>query len=121
MDLIEQEFRVSFRYPVHFTRSVFSPQNPVFRTVVEHRTSGRLADLVAVVDAGVAKAHPGLLAAIEAYAQHHQDVMRLTAPILVVPGGEASERSAPPRAILQRINDGGQCRIPTSWALVAPC
>jgi len=111
MDLIEQEFRVSFRYPVHFTRGVFAPDNPVFRSVLAPRKSDRRADLIVVVDAGVANAHPGIVSMIEAYADRHQDALRLTAPVLVVPGGEEVKNE--PRHlddILKRINDGGLCR-----------
>jgi 3-dehydroquinate synthase len=111
MDLIAQEFRVSFRYPVHFTRGVFETANPVLLSVLGHERPPRVADLVVVVDAGVAKAHPGLTAAIETYTRHHGQMMRLTAPVLIVPGGEHVKND--PRhleAILGRIHEGGLCR-----------
>ena len=111
MDLISQEFRVSFRYPVHFTRGVFQTTNPVLQSVLGHEQPPRVADVVAVVDAGVADAHPGLTAAIEAYAAHYPQSMRLTAPVLVVPGGEEVKNN--PRhleAILGRIHEGALCR-----------
>src|SRR5262245_665943 len=111
MDLIEQEFRVSLRYPVYFTRRIFAPENQVLRFVLAPAKSEQLADLVVVADAGVVKAHPGLVESIEAYARTHDDVMRLTAPVLVVPGGEEVKND--PRhleEILRRIHEGALCR-----------
>ena len=111
MDLISQEFRVSFRYPVHFTRGVFETANPVLLSVLGEERPPRVAEFVAIVDAGVASAHPGLTRAIETYAHHHGQTVRLTAPVLVVPGGEEVKNN--PRhleAILTRIHEGGLCR-----------
>jgi hypothetical protein len=34
MDVIQQEFSVAVRYPVHFTTGVFTPSNRVLRDLV---------------------------------------------------------------------------------------
>src|SRR5262245_29461236 len=111
MDRIQQDLHVTFRYPVHFTTGVFEPSNTLLRDVIAGSADRRPADVVAVVDRGVADAHPSLAALIPGYLQHHQDVLRLTAPVLVVPGGETSKND--PRFVddvLRVIQDGGLCR-----------
>src|SRR5687768_9648884 len=88
MNLIDQEFSVRFRYPVHFTRGVFSPANHILRRVVADPSGHRPAELVAIVDDGVARAHTGLLEQFQQYVRDSQGAMVLAAPLLVVPGGE---------------------------------
>jgi 3-dehydroquinate synthase len=83
---IDQEVQVTFRYPVRFTHGLLEPGNPILRDVVE--ADGR-ARLLAVIDEGVADAHPAIVADVEAYCAEHADALELTAPPLVVPGGEA--------------------------------
>jgi 3-dehydroquinate synthase len=111
MDVIDQSFGVKFRYPVHFTRGVFSPVNPVFRSTLTAMSPVVPSELVAVVDEGVAMAHPSLVADIEAYVGRTAGTLRLSAPVLLVPGGEEVKND--PRhldAIYRRIHDGGLCR-----------
>jgi 3-dehydroquinate synthase len=110
MDALHQDFRVGFRYPVHFTRRVFSPDNALLRSLVVATPPGPAAAVV-VLDAGVARAHPGIVAEIDAYAARHADAMRLAAPVLVVTGGEVcknDERHL--AAIRQHIHAAGLCR-----------
>jgi 3-dehydroquinate synthase len=90
---IDQEVVVTFRYPVRFTHDLFDPANPILRDVV--RADGR-ARLLAVVDEGVADAHPGLVGAIQRYCAAHADALQLTAVPLVVPGGEAIKNESGP-------------------------
>jgi 3-dehydroquinate synthase len=90
---IDQEVRVTFRYPVRFTHGLLETDNPVLRESVEG--DGR-ARMLAVVDEGVARAHPTLVRDMQAYCAVHGDALELTAPPLVVPGGEAiKNRSGP--------------------------
>jgi 3-dehydroquinate synthase len=83
---IDQEFVVTFRYPVRFTRNLFDLGNPTLRDVVE--AEGR-ARLLVVIDEGVADAHPGLVDDVQLYCGLHSDALALPAAPLVVPGGEA--------------------------------
>ena len=97
MDVIEQEFLVPVRYPVHFTTGVFAASNPLLRDLVAmrpaartHATTGAAEDdapakLVVVIDRGVERAHPALIDAIGAYCAAHGNAIALSAPILVVP------------------------------------
>ena len=111
MDLIEQEFRVGFRYPVHFTRRVFAETNPLLRTVLTARSPRHPTDLVVVVDEGVANAHSELIERIDAYVRRYADELRLTAPVLLVPGGEEVKNDPRHLDVIGRtIHDGALCR-----------
>ena len=83
---IDQEVVVTFRYPVRFTRFLFDPANATLRDVVRAEDRARL---LAVVDEGVARAHPTLVDDVQIYSAAHADTLELPAPPLVVPGGEA--------------------------------
>jgi 3-dehydroquinate synthase len=111
MDVVDQQFLVTFRYPVHFTRRVFAPGNPLLRTILAGRSERHPADFAVMVDDGVAQAHPNLLADIEAYAASSRAEIHLSAPVLVLPGGETVKND--PRhlgAIYQRLHDAALCR-----------
>jgi 3-dehydroquinate synthase len=119
MDVIEQEFQVRVRYPVHFTTGVFTPSNRLLCDLVSsggasnQSSSGDMAParVVAVLDRGVERAHPSLVDAISAYCTAHQDALMLAAPVVVVPGGEAvkNDRRHLDR-ILDAINAAELCR-----------
>ena len=122
MDVIEQEFLLPVRYPVHFTTGVFAASNPLLRDLVAigpartNATTGDTEDdapakLVVVVDRGVERAHPALIDAIGAYCATHKNAIALSAPILVVPGGESvkNDRRHVER-ILETINSASLCR-----------
>ena len=123
MDVIEQEFLLPVRYPVHFTTGVFAASNPLLRDLVAmgpaartNATTGDTEDdspakLVVVVDRGVERAHPALIDAIGAYCAAHRNAIALSSPILVVPGGESvkNDRRHVER-ILEAINGASLCR-----------
>ena len=87
MKTIVQKFSVSFRYPVCFTHRVFDQANPALSSVLRRPSSGP-ARVLAVVDAGLAEATPGLALRIEAYFHARRDALALVRPPLLVPGGE---------------------------------
>jgi 3-dehydroquinate synthase len=86
---IDQEVVVTFQYPVRFTRGLFDAANPTLREAVDGR-----ARLLVVIDEGVAEAHPRLVDDVQAYCAAH--ALRLPAPPLVIPGGEAIKNEAGP-------------------------
>jgi len=103
---LDQDFTVSFRYPVRFTRGLLEPDNALLADVV---TGDPLRPLLFVVDAGVAAARPGLAAEIRAYCAAHG--LELAAEPLEVPGGEAAKND--PRIVddvRAAIDAGGICR-----------
>ena len=111
MDSIQQNLQVTFRYPVLFTAGLFAETNPLLRDVITSSADRTPADVAAIVDRGVAEAHPDLLDQIARYLRTHRDVVRLAGPILIVPGGEAVKNDIRHiDEILQVIQDAGLCR-----------
>jgi len=120
MDVIQQEFFVPVRYPVHFTTGVFTPSNGLLRDIVvggrgdsavqPNDEDSLPARLVVVLDRGVERAHPALVEAIGAYCDHHRGALTLAAPVLAVPGGEQikNERRYVDR-MLETINAASLC------------
>jgi 3-dehydroquinate synthase len=111
MDTIQQHVRVTFQFPVVFTTGVFDPGNPVLRQLVFLPTDPSPADVVVVVDDGVAAAHPALVHQIESYCETHADALHLAGRVLIVQGGEAIKND--PRAldgIYTLIHDAALCR-----------
>ena len=87
MKTILQKFSVPFRYPVHFTRNVFAPDNALLASVLRSPATSPARVLV-VVDTGLADATPGLLRQIERYFRTHRSALSLVRKPLLVPGGE---------------------------------
>ena len=113
MDVIQQEFLVPVRYPVHFTTGVFGVSNALLRDLIaaSNAEDDAPARVVVVVDRGVERAHPSLLDAIGAYCAAHKNALALSQPVLVVPGGETikNDRQHVDR-ILETINAASLCR-----------
>src|SRR2546430_8654853 len=86
-----QEFSVDFRFPVHFTRAVFSPENRTFLDSVRRLEPARLHRVMFVIDSNVALCHPTIVDQIHAYANAFPESIRLTGEPLIVNGGEASK------------------------------
>ena len=89
-------------YPVVFTRDTFAPENRALVDVLGRREPDRRHRVVAIVDAGVAATHPGLSAAIAAYARAHAERIELVAQ-WVVPGGEAAKVPSVLESIVERL------------------
>jgi 3-dehydroquinate synthase len=111
MDSIQQDITLTLRYSVHFTTGALLPSNGLLRSVIAGPAPARPSDVVFVVDAGVAAAHPALLGAIGHYGRHHGDALRLAAPVLVIPGGETvKDGTHYVDAVHQLIHDAALCR-----------
>lgn len=82
-----QRFSVPYDYPVAFTRGLFHADNPLFADMLARREADKRHKVMVYVDDGIAKARPGLLDQIRAYASAHSDRMDLM-DIVAVPGGE---------------------------------
>src|SRR5262245_53795885 len=111
MDLIDQQFTVAFRYPVHFTTGVFNESNPLLHRTLTGSSVRRPTDLVAIIDDGVVNAHPAIIQQVEIYLGRHRDDLRLTTPILIVPGGEVVKNDPKHLDLIYRtIQHGALCR-----------
>lgn len=82
--VIQQTFNIQFQYSVLFTQNCFDIQDDTLINLIDNLSES--PKLFAILDQGVADAHPNLVANIQAYCQHHQ----LTClPFMTVPAGEA--------------------------------
>jgi len=88
MDLIRQNVRVDFEYPVYFTTGVLNASNLLLRDVVARSADETPSRLIVVLDQGVLRHHANLGEQIEEYCRRHRTVLNLAASVLVVPGGE---------------------------------
>jgi 3-dehydroquinate synthase len=87
---IDQAVRVRFRYPVHFTTDLFSPNNLLLRDVLAGAgVSTGSSKVLCVVDSGVAEHHRRLPGAIAAHFQTPDGSLTLVAPPVIVNGGES--------------------------------
>lgn len=91
MQTIEQQFTVSYTYPVMFTRSLFDPANCTLRDVVCRSGNGVHRALI-VIDSEVARVTPGLLERISRYGEAHTDSLEFVAPPFIVRGGEVCKQ-----------------------------
>jgi len=87
MHTINQQFIVSYSYPVTFTRDVFADANPLLAEVVTRGGRAHNRALV-VVDSEVARLTPDLLEMISCYAKKHAPLLEFVAPPFIVRGGE---------------------------------
>jgi 3-dehydroquinate synthase len=105
IDVLEHEIRVTFRYPVYFSRDVFVSSNPLVLKAAPSAVAPKAARILFVVDEGVSRAHPGLVGAIAQYCGDHAGALELAAPTLVIPGGEAAKNDREPtERVLQAIH-----------------
>jgi 3-dehydroquinate synthase len=105
MDFLEEEIRVSFRFPVYFSRDVFASSNPVVLKAAPSAVAPKPARILFVIDEGVSQAHPQLIASISRYCHDHAGALQLAGPVLVIPGGEQVKNHADPtQQILEAIH-----------------
>ncbi len=85
---ILQRFSVTYEFPVHFTRDLFDPANPVLVDTMCRQERDRRHRCIVFVDDGAAEATPGLVDKILRYAETHAAHIDLVAPPVQMPGGE---------------------------------
>jgi 3-dehydroquinate synthase len=86
---LERTITVSFAHRIFFTRSVFSPQNPLLAEILAEKNSPRRPKALAVLDENVARAFPGLTQSITACFSRQASPAVLVREPLLAPGGEA--------------------------------
>ena len=106
MDTLEHEIRVTFRFPVYFSRDVFVSSNAVVLKAAPSAVAPKPARILFVVDGGVNESHPRLISSIGQYCRDHAGALELAAPVIVIPGGEQAKNDpAPTQQVLQAIHD----------------
>jgi len=106
---IEQSFKVSYEYKLHFTKHIFHTDNALFERIINSYGNGKKVKLLFVIDDGVVRHHPGLLEDIKNYCDKHTTLEKTAA--LIIKGGEQSKNEeANVKRILSEINDNKICR-----------
>jgi len=111
MEPLQQQIRVSFSYPVYFTRNLFAPDNQLLKAILGEAGPDFPKKLLAVIDQGVCAHHPRLIPDLEAYGRTYPDFCRLADAPLVVSGGEGVKND--PQTLTQvhrAVHDTGLCR-----------
>ena len=87
MPTLQQQFTVSFSYPVIFTQDLFAPQNLELVNMVNQGGHEHSRALV-VLDSEVNRLTPGLSERISRYADAHAAQLEFVAPPFIIRGGE---------------------------------
>jgi 3-dehydroquinate synthase len=90
-EVYNQSIAVPFEYPVHFTRNLFEPANPLFAEVVDRLHEHRRHRAAVYVDSGVAAAHPRLIEQVKEYFHEHPRELELAGVPAIVPGSEQAK------------------------------
>lgn len=83
-----QQFSVSFDYPVVFTEDVFDTENSTLCDVINRLDEGRKHKAVVYIDSGVAQANPQIISSVKNYFHEHESQIELAGEPAVVTGGE---------------------------------
>ncbi len=90
LESLQQSIAVKFSYDVHFTRNLWSLDNPLLSQVIA-TGSNTAKSVIVIVDSGLLPHHPQLLSKISSYADWYADKVKLAAEPIIVPGGEAAK------------------------------
>ena len=92
LETLQQSIAVRFSYNVHFTKDLWSLDNPLLSQVIA--TDSNVAkSVIVIVDSGLLSHHPRLLSKIANYAGYYADKIKLAAEPIIVTGGESSKKT----------------------------
>ncbi|MBI2821497.1 MAG: 3-dehydroquinate synthase [Acidobacteria bacterium] len=107
-DLPLLQFTIDYRFPVHFTRDLFSVENEIFLRTLAAREPNRRQRAAIVIDESVAAAHPGLSAKIRKYFAACRDFLELAGQPIPCAGGEKAKNDLSHLlSLLDNINQRG--------------
>src|ERR1700757_1127659 len=87
-DVRLQSFRVTYEYPVVFTRDAFALGNRSLVDVLSRREAHKRHRCLIFIDQGVLLSLPDLASQIDNYASAHASNIELAGPLVTVAGGE---------------------------------
>lgn len=107
----QQEFTVSYNYPVHFTRNIFSPDNSLLADTINRLNENRRHRVQIFIDSGVAEAWTNLNSTIKKYFKAYTDTLELVCEPEIVPGGELAKNNRDAAEyVMESIADHHLCR-----------
>jgi len=106
-----QHLSVSYDYPVHFTRDVFNPSNPLLSNTLDRLKEGRRHRVQVFIDSGVVESWPDIGERVRAYADAYAATIELVCDPETVPGGERAKNSrVAAERVMESIADHHLCR-----------
>lgn len=87
MKIIQQQFRITYQYPVYFTHHLFRQENKALSDFLTLNPTSVQKKVLFVLDEGMAIHYPNLADDIKAYI-HPLQGLKLMEPLLYVGGGE---------------------------------
>jgi 3-dehydroquinate synthase len=107
---IECNIHVEFKHRVFFTSQLFLQSNPILRKILVDKDE-RLHQLLVIVDEAVTKTNPSLVVSITQYFQKSSSNIKLVAPPILLPGGEAEKSNySRVKELYSLIQEYGLCR-----------
>jgi 3-dehydroquinate synthase len=107
MKVLQQQFRISYQYPVFFTRHLFHPDNAALHDFLRDRATGSSQKMLVVLDGGMREAHPLLEARLSACLAKIPFIEPVT-PFIVLPGGEKVKNDpASYKRLISTIDEAG--------------
>jgi 3-dehydroquinate synthase len=107
---IEQSFKVSYEYKLHFTEHIFRLDNPLFKDIIGGYNNKAAVKVLFVVDSGVKACHPYISDDITSYCTHNSSVIQLTEQIEIAGGEQCKNDYHNVELLLKTINDNRICR-----------
>lgn len=106
---IIKNFTVTYEYGLHFTEGLFNLENTLLKDIVK-AYKDEPVKLLFVIDNGVSRFHPDLVASIASYCQKYQKNLAYTTSLLVQGGEESKNDQSLITTILGAINEHAICR-----------
>ncbi|MBF0432648.1 MAG: 3-dehydroquinate synthase [Fibrobacteria bacterium] len=101
-----QQFTVSFDYPVYFTRNLFNKEHSLLEKVITRKNGNLPHRVMAYVDSRVAQKTPDLIPAIVEYFRFRSNKLDLVQVPQVIEGGESAKNGwGDVRKIISAIGD----------------
>ncbi len=88
MKIIEQNFQVSYSFPIVFTHDVFNINNSVIGDILKG-SGHEPKKVLVVIDSEIMNASPRLAEKIDAYAKNHSNLLEFVSSPVIMKGGEA--------------------------------
>lgn len=109
MHLIQQQFSVSYEFPVCFTREALAPENMALRDILAR--AGEFTHKVQpVIDSQVLVDHPDILDKLDLYGNVHGDIIAFEEPFIVRGGEQCKNDPAEVQEFFQLTQDRKICR-----------
>ncbi len=90
-DVYHQSISVPFEYPVHFTHNLLANGNELLAETMDRLGEHRRHRAIVYVDGGLVSAQPQIIEQIKEYFHRHPRRLELTAPPVILPGGEQAK------------------------------